>query len=62
MIVTDEQKEARLAICKSCEHYTKVYICSECGCVMPLKTTFKASFCPLDKWGAITDEDKPEET
>lgn len=52
----------RIEICKQCEHL-KIAICSQCGCVMPMKARVSANFCPLDKWKAVeeTFEDAPDE-
>jgi len=49
----DEELEpfalSRIKICRQCEHYT-AFICTQCGCLMPVKTKFKNSACPLNKW------------
>lgn len=48
---TQQTTAARYAVCKSCEKFnSKTYICEECWCFMPIKTTLLASKCPLDKW------------
>ena len=39
----------RIKICRECEHY-KAFICTQCGCFMPVKTRFKGSECPKQKW------------
>jgi len=41
----------RIKICRECEHY-KILMCMQCGCVMPVKVRFKASYCPIGKWSA----------
>ena len=48
--VEDSTKESRMSLCRSCEHFTKMQICNKCACFMPLKTWFKISKCPLEKW------------
>lgn len=53
--VSKEIKQQRLEICKSCEH-NKVGVCSKCGCVLTLKTQWKATKCPVEKWGSVTQE------
>jgi len=53
--VGDEAKDARLAICKSCEHYTSYGQCMQCGCYMPMKARFAGSECPIQKWGVKED-------
>ena len=41
----------RLQICQECDKYIKLAkICRECKCFMPLKTRFRSSTCPLEKW------------
>ena len=43
--------ERRIAICESCDRYIKIVAtCTECGCIMPLKTKIKGSWCPIGKW------------
>ena len=41
--------QRRIAICRSCQHYT-MYICSQCGCFMPAKTRLAGSSCPIGLW------------
>jgi hypothetical protein len=55
--VSNSEKQNRLDICKACDKFkAKTSIlpsrCSECGCVLYLKTKFKNQHCPLDspKW------------
>ena len=52
--VTDEVKAERLSICELCEH-NKLGICSQCGCILHLKTEWKGVKCPIDKWDKVTD-------
>jgi len=41
----------RLKICQECDKYIKTArMCGVCKCFMPLKTKFKVSKCPLEKW------------
>lgn len=28
-----------------------------CGCIMPIKTTLKSAYCPIDKWHKDVDEE-----
>jgi len=49
VMVSDEIRNERYAMCKVCEHYT-LGICSLCGCILSLKTKLAASQCPLEKW------------
>ncbi len=50
VVVSEDQHQARLEVCKSCEKYTKHHFCDECHCYMPLKTKFAIFHCPLKKW------------
>ena len=48
---SEEVIEERRAICASCNKYRSfTNTCSECGCVIALKTTVKIFECPLKKW------------
>jgi hypothetical protein len=48
-------KEQRLATCNECDKkgfipITNVAICTECNCVLEVKTKFFTVKCPLQKW------------
>ena len=47
-------KDARLAICKACEHYRPMGPvggqCAQCGCYLQAKATLARATCPLNKW------------
>ena len=49
IMASSELTEERRAICGDCEH-NKLGICTQCGCVIKLKTAILATFCPLAKW------------
>jgi len=51
-IASEEIKQERLAHCNKCEH-NKVGICTKCGCILRLKTQWKTTKCPVDKWGPV---------
>lgn len=56
---TDEQREARLAICRQCDRYDAEQVrCRECGCYLPEKTSWISESCPLTppRWGPILPE------
>ena len=54
--VSDEIKNQRLEICKTCEKYDAQQVrCVECGCFLEAKTSFALNSCPLEKW---TESDK----
>jgi hypothetical protein len=47
----EEVREARLAICGTCEFFKpKTQQCRKCGCFMKLKTRLENASCPLHKW------------
>ena len=49
---TDEEAEALVEQhCKSCEFYIRDSgRCSQCGCYLAIKTTWKSEHCPVGKW------------
>lgn len=51
VLVTEEEAERRLEICKGCEYFSGS-TCSQCGCFMSWKKIFTTERCPLDppKW------------
>jgi hypothetical protein len=51
--VSDEEKERRLSICKSCSQ-NHGGSCLKCGCILAIKCGMATESCPLDppKWGA----------
>jgi hypothetical protein len=47
------EKERRMSICNNCDENVEVLTlrqCNLCGCFLKLKTSFKNSVCPIDKW------------
>ena len=51
ILASSEKAAQRMAICKACPSYKSIlFMCSECGCVMPAKTKLDNSSCPLGKW------------
>jgi hypothetical protein len=48
--VSTEQQEQRYEICKSCDSFTALKTCRECGCIMPLKIKISDASCPVGKW------------
>lgn len=54
IVVTAEEKEKRLAICKGCPHYlvdiTGQPRCNECKCFMNLKAALNKAKCPIGRW------------
>lgn len=49
MVTDKETQEKRKQICNDCEKNT-LGICTECGCVIALKTKWKLAKCPVNKW------------
>lgn len=46
--------EERLSICRDCDKYVALtHQCTECGCIMNLKTKLPNASCPLGKWNAV---------
>ena len=45
-------QKTRLEICSTCESRVDalVNLCSECGCILKLKTIIPSQECPLGKW------------
>ena len=58
MFAKKEIAEARMKICKSCEHFTPgMSMCMLCHCIMPLKTKLANISCPIDKWHIAKDSE-----
>jgi hypothetical protein len=52
--VSQEQRDARYDICKSCEHFVSMTTtCTKCGCFMAAKTHLSSVECPVGKWGKV---------
>lgn len=51
---TNVQREARLAICRTCEYYRDER-CGVCGCFVAVKASWADQSCPLNppKWGPV---------
>lgn len=47
---SEETVTERSELCNSCPSYSKLKICAECKCIMPLKVKIKAAVCPIGKW------------
>ena len=50
--------EARLSICKQCQHFNHIIkTCKLCNCFMPAKTLIKSASCPDQppRWIAVND-------
>ena len=49
--VSEDVYEQRIKICKSCPKLIlDINVCSECGCLMPIKAKLDQAFCPIGKW------------
>lgn len=49
----EDLSKQRMEICNICEHITTVVSlkqCKLCGCILKVKTLFKATSCPAGKW------------
>jgi hypothetical protein len=55
--VTQDQFNARLAVCAGCEKLNKKMsvngVCEACGCDIPTKISNPDEACPLSKWGSV---------
>jgi hypothetical protein len=47
---SEETVAQRSELCNTCPSYSRLKICAECGCIMPLKVKIKAAVCPIGKW------------
>lgn len=54
-MATEEQKAARLARCRACEHYDDGR-CRLCGCGLDMKAGWADQGCPAGKWSPIAPE------
>lgn len=50
--VSREVRKNRLASCELCLSY-KAGVCTECGCVVKLKSKVASEECPLGKWPTV---------
>ena len=51
LILTPDEKNARMDICNSCEFLFKpTSTCKKCGCFMTTKTAIASANCPINKW------------
>ena len=51
LLVTEEEKNARLEICKTCSWFDANSIkCNECGCWLNQNASFSEAHCPIDLW------------
>ena len=49
-IADDDIIAHRISTCNSCEHFTRLRRCKQCGCFMDVKTKLVIAKCPVDKW------------
>jgi hypothetical protein len=49
-IASKDLQQQRYEICKTCDSFTMLKTCRECGCIMPLKVKIASVSCPLKKW------------
>lgn len=51
MVVSDEEKERRLVICRDCPHFRhKTTRCGQCGCFLNIKAKLAVVSCPIGQW------------
>lgn len=57
LLVSEEVKQQRLEICKTCEFYDESQVrCKHCGCFLQQKAGFALDSCPIQKW-SVSDQD-----
>ncbi len=50
-LVSSEAAAARMAVCEPCPSFVALTKqCSQCGCLMEVKTYLLKAVCPLGKW------------
>jgi hypothetical protein len=49
-----EVQKERMSICEKCEHNI-MNVCKKCGCILVLKTQWKKTKCPINKWDSVRD-------
>ena len=50
VFVSDVEKNRRMEICRSCEHFNAMFAqCKICGCFMEAKTRLQGFHCALSK-------------
>lgn len=47
---SNELKNQRLSICKSCEFIINNDACGKCSCLLVNRILYVESFCPVGKW------------
>lgn len=52
---SSDVQESRMAICRECEHLTKLKRCRQCGCFMDAKTWLADQECPIGKWNKVIE-------
>jgi hypothetical protein len=51
LLVSDEVKEERLTICRTCSYYDETQVrCKHCGCMLEQKARFALDSCPIGSW------------
>lgn len=60
IFVTDQVRDTRSDICRSCDKLSFVHTCNICNCFMPAKVKLPAAFCPELKWQAVSLDTKIE--
>jgi hypothetical protein len=49
--VSKDVYESRIEICRLCPKLISgINVCSECGCLMPIKAKMEHAHCPIRKW------------
>lgn len=59
-----QMREERLEICSGCEYNERrigTNWCSECGCIIPVKTAAPWMSCPMKKWNSMWSDEQEQE-
>lgn len=55
IIAKQDIAQARYNICKECNDFTSLKLCSNCNCFMPVKVKFALANCPKGKWNQTSN-------
>ena len=56
LLAEDAERDRRYNLCKQCDKFdSPTKTCTECNCIMPVKTCWLDSTCPLGNWGLAED-------
>jgi hypothetical protein len=57
VFTTVQIAQERYSMCKVCPQFNStVKMCTNCGCIMPMKVKLRHAECPELNWGPIEDD------